>query len=321
MLGKLSPEELRKFVFSRLGKEDKSVVMGPKYGEDTAALKINEKILVINTDPIVFAADRIGILGIHIAANDIAASGAKPRWLTNTFFLPKKFQALDKITKDLHKEAKKLDISIIGGHSEYTPEISRPFISMTCMGLTDNYIPTGGAKPGDKVILTKGCAIEATGILATDFESRLKNKLPKKTIEKAKSFLSQISVLKEASILSKYSNSMHDPTEGGITNGLFEIASASGVSLEIHEHKILVPKEAREVCKVFDINPLKVFSSGALLATVPSKKSKEALSKLKKNKIKAAIIGKVKEFKEPTIKINKETFKKPARDQLYHLWD
>lgn len=307
-------------MFKRLGKRDRNIFVGPKFGEDAAAVKLNGNFLVVSSDPIIFAADKIGILGIHIAANDIAACGVKPKWMTNIFFLPNRFKHLDKITKQLDREAKKLGISIIGGHSEYTPEISRPFISMTCIGMGKKYIPTSGAKPGDKVILTKGAAIEATGIIATDFENKIKDKVPKGVIKKAKNKLREISVVKDAMILSKYANSMHDPTEGGIINGLMEMAIASNVEIVVNEEKIIISDETKEVCKAMRVNPLKIFSSGALLASVPRAKAERALKDLRKNNIRASVIGVVKRTKKPKVILDGKTFKKLIRDELYDLW-
>ncbi|MCD6367872.1 MAG: hydrogenase expression protein, partial [Candidatus Aenigmarchaeota archaeon] len=248
MIGKISREELEKYVFKRLGKRDDNVLVGPKFGEDAAAIKVDEKIIVVSSDPIIFAADRIGTLGIHIAANDAAASGARPRWMTVIFFLPDGFKDLDKITRQLDKEAKKLGISIVGGHSEYTPEISRPFISLTCIGTGNRFVPTSGARDGDKIILTKGAAIEATGIIATDFEKKIRGKISPTLLKKAKNKLKQISVVKEAMILSKYASSMHDPTEGGILNGLIEVAMASKKELVVDRRNIIISKDTQKVC-------------------------------------------------------------------------
>lgn len=127
MIGKVSREKLKRSVLSRTGAEE-DLIAGPSYGEDTAALDLNGKILVVNSDPLVFAAEKIGTLGVVIASNDIAASGAKPRWMTNVFFLPERDEEiLDKITKQIDKGARRLEVTIVGGHSEYVSEISRPF--------------------------------------------------------------------------------------------------------------------------------------------------------------------------------------------------
>ncbi len=323
MTGKVSPEDLKKYVFSRTGKKDKNVKMGPKYGEDTAAINMGTQTLVINSDPIIYAAKRIGTLGVNIASNDIAASGATPKWMTNVFFLPdEQEEKLDMITKQIDEEAKKLDISIVGGHSEYVGEIKRPFVSMTCMGTTKKYIPTSNAEPGDYIILTKGAAVEGTGILATDFTEKLLNKLDEETIKKAEKKFDQLNVLKESKILKKYANAMHDPTEGGIIDGLIEMAKASKVELQIKRNNIIIPEETEKICKTMNVDPLKIFGSGALLATLPPKKARKALKELTNKEIEATVIGEVKkQTKKPKILIDQQKYTEPIRDQTYDLWD
>ena len=86
----------------------------------------------------------------------MAACGAKPRWLLSVITLPQgKLDTLNGITEQIDKEAKKLGVRVIGGHTEIVPEISRPFLSMTCFGIADRYVHTSGARSGDEVILTK----------------------------------------------------------------------------------------------------------------------------------------------------------------------
>ncbi len=157
MVGKVSPKNLKKFVFPRAGAVSDAVQVGPAYGEDTAAIEIGGEVLVINSDPIIFAAEGIGTLGVNIASNDIAASGGEPEWMTVTYLLPDgKNSVLDTITRQIDEVASDLGIAIVGGHSEYVPEIERPFLSLTSFGRANRYIPTSGAEPGDRVILTKG---------------------------------------------------------------------------------------------------------------------------------------------------------------------
>jgi hydrogenase expression/formation protein HypE len=322
MIGKVSPEDLKKYVFSRTGTERKSVLLGPAYGEDTAAIKIGQIILVVNSDPIIFAADQIGTLGINIASNDVAASGADPQWLTVIYLLPAgNGEALDKITGQVDRASRRLGISIVGGHSEFVPILNRPFLGLTCFGTTDKYIPTGGAKPGDAIVLTKGAGVEGTGIIATDFHTRIKDKVDPEVIERGREKMGMLSVIPEASILRNYANSMHDPTEGGIIDGLLELAVASGVELVVDEDKIIISPETRELCAAVDVDPLKIFGSGALLATVPRKSVDGAVEELKEKEITAAVIGYTVEAEEPLVRIGGNVYKEPVRDQLYRLWE
>ncbi len=321
MVGKVSPEDLKKFVFSRVGAVSEAVQVGPAYGEDTAAIEIGNKVLVINSDPIIYAAEGIGTLGVNIASNDVAASGGEPEWMTATYLLPEdKTSVLDTITRQIDDVASDLGIAIVGGHSEFIPEIRRPFLSLTCFGQAERYIPTSGAKPGDRVILTKGAGIEGTGIIATDFRSELEGKVDPEFLERGKKRLTQLSVIPEATILNDYATAMHDPTEGGLVDGLFELSSASSVRLEIDRSRIVIGDDTRALCNAMEVDPMKIFGSGALLATVPEDRADEVTEILINRGISASVIGKV-ETGKPELVMGREAYREPIRDQLYDLWD
>jgi hydrogenase expression/formation protein HypE len=134
MIGKVPPDKLTDLILNHTGAPDDDIIMGPHYGEDASAIKLDDTtILVISTDPISLAAQRIGTLGVFIASNDIAASGATPRWLTNTMFLPTDDDALiTDITTQLHTASTTISVSIVGGHSEYLPDLDRPMLCLTC---------------------------------------------------------------------------------------------------------------------------------------------------------------------------------------------
>ena len=321
MVGKVSPEDLKKFVFSRVGAVSESVQVGPAYGEDTAAIEIGGEVLVINSDPIIYAAEGIGTLGVNIASNDVAASGGKPEWMTVTYLLPdEENSVLDTITRQIDSVARDLGIAIVGGHSEYVPEVHRPFLSLTCFGQADRYIPTSGAKPGDRVILTKGAGIEGTGIIATDFRSELEDEVDPELLQRGEGRLNELSVVPEASVLNDYATAMHDPTEGGLVDGLFELSSASSVRLEVDRSRIVIGDDTRALCDAMEVDPMKIFGSGALLATVPDDQAKEAIELLSNRGISASVIGKVKKGK-PELLIGEEVYREPIRDELYDLWD
>jgi hydrogenase expression/formation protein HypE len=322
MIGKVSREDLERFVFTRTGKKSGSVLVGPAYGEDTAAVRLGEHILVINTDPIIFAADRIGTIGINIASNDVAASGADPLWLTVTYLLPAEDTGvLDRITDQVDRASRKLGISVVGGHSEYVPILNRPFLSLTCFGTAERFIPTGGANPGDRIILTKGAAIEGTGILATDFRKELEGRVPPEVIEEGSSKMEMLSVLPEAVILRKFASAMHDPTEGGIVDGLVEMAAASGVSLRVDRERVPVSADTGELCAAMGVDPMKIFGSGALLAAVPPESADEAAAELADSGIPAEIIGRVERSGKPEVRIGEDLYEEPVRDELYGLWE
>ncbi|MEM3700059.1 MAG: AIR synthase-related protein [Candidatus Bathyarchaeia archaeon] len=127
----------------------------------------------------------------------------------------------------------------------------------------------GYAKPGDKIILTKHVGIEGTAILATE-KDELKRALEPTLLQSAKKFYNKISVVKDALIAVKTGgvHAMHDPTEGGISGGIHEMAEASKVGFQVCEEKIPIQLETRKICEYFKIDPLQLISSGALLISV-----------------------------------------------------
>ena len=325
MIGKVSPEDLAAHVFGRTGAADNDVLQGPAYGEDAAAITVPEGTLVVNSDPISLATARVGTLGINVACNDVAASGADPQWLTVMIFLPNEEGAdrvLEEITTQLHETALERDVSIVGGHSEYNAALERPLLSLTCLGMADRFVPTGGANPGDHVILTKGAAIEGSAILATDFADDLRRVgVDDAVIDRANKFYDDLSVVADARIVRDAATAMHDPTEGGLVDGLFELASASEVSLQIDTDSIPIREETRILTDAMDIDPLQIFGSGALVATVPEPAVQSALDDFATAGIDAADIGTVEEPRNDPLYLDDRAIPEPVRDDLYALWE
>jgi len=329
MAGKLPPELLRKYVFSRIGIKDPKVIVGPAYGEDAAIIDFGDKVLVAHVDPITGAVELLGWLAVHIACNDIAVRGAEPRWLLCVLYLPEKAseELIDKITSQIDEAAKEVGVMIIGGHTEYTPGLERPLISMTAIGVADKYkyVRTAGVRPGDYILMTKTVAVEGTSIIATDFAERLREKgVGEKLIERGKEFIKEISVVKEALILANIGvHSMHDPTEGGILCGLAEMAYSSNVKIEVWEEKIPIAEETRVFCNALGIDPLKLISSGVLLVAVPPEKVEKAVHNLRKEGIRASVIGRATEGKGVVLYRRDgrvEEIPEHVVDELYKLW-
>ena len=317
MPGKVSPDDLLAHVFGRTGEADETVIQGPAYGEDAAAIAVPEGTLVVSSDPISLAASQVGTLGVHVACNDVAASGADPRWLTVVLMLPEPDEAvLESITRDLDEAAADLDATIVGGHTEYVDALERPLVSLTAMGIGE-FVSTSGAEPGDRVLLTKAAAIEGTAILAADFGDELG--IASEVLERAEAYLSELSVVPDARVLREYATAMHDPTEGGIAAGLYELAHASGVRLEADREAIPIRAETRRLCDAAGVDPLRIFGSGALLATIPEVDVDAALADLEQAGLEAAEIGVVREG-EPALRIGDEAIDEPVEDDCYPLW-
>ena len=327
MIGKLDPDTLGR-VLDRTGASSTDLLTGAAYGEDAAAIDLGDgETLVVSSDPISLAADRAGTLGVYVACNDVVASGADPEFLTNVIFLPEENnETLTTLTDQLDAAADALGVTIVGGHTEYVSALDRPLLSLTAFGRTDHHVPTGGAQPGDRLLLTKGAAIEGTGILATDFVDAAREAgVEQATLDRAADFFEEISVHPEAERLRSAATAMHDPTEGGVVTGCVELAAASGVDLVVECELIPIRPETAAICAAMGVDPLRIFGSGALLATVPPSAVDPALDALAEADIDAAVIGETQASSSDSnggaLVLDGERITTAPTDQLYPLWE
>jgi hydrogenase expression/formation protein HypE len=325
-MSKLSPEDLERYILSRTGAPNDDLLVGAGYGEDAAAIATDDSIMVVSTDPISLAAERIGTLGVAIASNDVAACGGVPEWLVSTIFLPgSDEELLDDVTGQLDAEARRLGITIVGGHTETLAALDRPLLSLTCMGPTDRYVPTSGANPGDAVVLTKGAGIEGSAVLATDFrDSVVDGGVESTVVDRAAEFFDDVSVLPESAVLAPVATAMHDPTEGGVLNGLVELAHASDVSIELDSDDVPIRQETRRLCAAMGVDPLRILGSGAMLATVPAEASERMVSTLEAEGIDATVIASV-EAADDTADVgvlcDGRQYRDSVRDDMHDLWE
>jgi len=295
--GKIPIDILKNTVFKHLGATRKEVRLGPAAGVDGAIVDVGDKSLIVSMDPITGAVERIGWLAVNVNANDIATFGVEPAFLFSCILLPQDSQAttVETICSQMDTVAKDLGIAIVGGHVESTPHLENPIVVGCAMGLTDkgNYVTAGDAKAGDTLILTKSAGIEGTAILASDREQQLTKILSSEMLDSAKKFYLQLSIVKDALVAYRTGgvHAMHDPTEGGILGGIHEMADASNLGVKIFEDRILVEPETAKICRYFEIDPFQLIGSGALLIAANSKKTREIIENLEKQRIYATEIG------------------------------
>jgi hydrogenase maturation factor len=276
-LGKLPPELLASII-ARAPIDDDRVVLGPGIGFDCAVVDVGPNLLVLKSDPITFATDEIGWYAVQVNANDIATTGAIPRWFMATVLLPEggtTEELVHRVSDQLFAACRDLGISMLGGHTEITYGLDRPLMIGTMIGEVEHskLVTPRGASPGEHVLLTKGVPIEATAILAREFPDRLHPALDEGELDRAADFLHNpgISVSRDSQIACGAGRvtAMHDPTEGGLAAALWEMAEASGNSFCINLDRVHIPALSGKVCKVFDLDPLGAIASGALLLTAP----------------------------------------------------
>jgi hydrogenase expression/formation protein HypE len=322
--GKISNELLKKTVLGRIKTKRQEVVLGPGIGEDCCAVNLGGDLCVLSTDPITGAVNEIGSLAVHVSCNDIASCGAEPVGIMITILAPlsaeeKDFEA---IMKDVSDTADKLNVDILGGHTEITDAVSRFVLVGTCIGRAapERLVTSKGAKPGDVVVMTGSAGTEGTSVIAHDREKELSEKLGKELVESAKAFGDRISVARAGIIAAEEGvSSMHDVTEGGVLGAVWELCEASGAGVVIEKGKIPLARETGTICRHYNIDPLKLISSGSMLITC--KDGARLLERFEREGIKAAVIGRITADKGRYLKSGDEVvpIDPPGPDELYKI--
>jgi hydrogenase maturation factor len=331
-VGKLPADHLRQLL-SRHRRPDPRLLVGPGVGEDAAVIDMGDRYLVAKSDPITFATDEIGWYVVNINANDIACAGGTPRWFLATLLLPEgKTDAhlVDSIFDQIAQACARLGITLAGGHTEITHGLDRPLVVGHMLGEAerDGYVCTLGAQVGDDILLTKGIAVEATALIAREKESALRGFVSEDYLARCRGFLHDpgISVVRDAGVAQAAGtvHAMHDPTEGGLVTGLWEMAEAAEVGLDINRAAIPIFPETTQLCAHFGLDPLGVIASGSLLIGCPPEATDPIIRALADAGIAAATIGRAVE-KVRGCTMTTLTGKQPlptfARDEIARLFE
>jgi hydrogenase expression/formation protein HypE len=331
-VGKL-PSDMLSRMIKAYTSLDERIKVGPSIGEDAAAVDMDDRYILLKTDPITFVAEDIGTYTVRINANDIATMGGKPLWLLTSILLPENQttnELVEGIFRQLSSACKEIGVSLCGGHTEITPGIDRVIVVGAMIGEVkkEGLITTGGAKTGDDILLTKAIAVEGISVIARKKGRELEAVFGSVFVQKCKGFIEHpgISILKDADIALRYGDihSMHDPTEGGLATGLFELASAADVGLIVEEKCIPVFPECQTLCSHYGLDPLGLIASGSLLITVNPRDTGKVLKALNNNGVPATKIGNILP-KEHGLKIKKhgEILDLPVfdRDEITKIFD
>jgi len=294
ILGKL----LEDFAF-----EDPAVLINPGIGEDTAAVDVQEKeVLVLKSDPITFATDAIGQYAVLVNANDIATSGATPRWMLTTLLFPVDTTAaqIATVVADLVAVCRRWGITLCGGHTEITDAVRRPVISGMLTGTVSKkgLIDKKNIRPGNHLLLTKSVCVEGTSILAREMPQKLEALgIPPDELQHAQEMLAHISILPEASVAAEHAgvSGMHDVTEGGLATAVGEIGAACGCVIHVEMDRIPVYDVTRRICRKLGLNPLGLIGSGSLLICCEPETSASLADKIRSAGIRVEKIGEVRE--------------------------
>ena len=298
-LGKLPPELLARLL-GGLPRPDARVVTPAAPGVDATAIDLGDRLLIATADPITFLADHIGWYAVNVNANDIAVMGGEPRWFLATLLLPEGIaeEAVAAIFADLTHACAELDVVLVGGHTEVTYGLDRPIVAGTMLGEAERgrLVTSAGVRPGDRLLITGGIAIEGTAALASTARVELETAgVSAALIERAAALLHDpgISVVRAARALRDAVpvHAMHDATEGGLATGLREMAEAAGTGLVIGGDALPVLPETRAVCAALALDPLGLLASGCLIAAVSPGDEQAAIAALQTAGVDAWPIG------------------------------
>jgi len=291
--GKLSQQLIQKIVLPQFGNE----LLEPLH--DGAIFSLGNTRLAFSTDsfvvsPIFFPGGDIGKLAVHGTVNDIAMCGARPLYLSAGFILEEGTSIEDfwKVVSSMRQAAAEAGISLVTGDTKVVDrgKADKIFINTSGSGVVPEgvNIHPGRARAGDKIIVSGQIAVHGMAIMSVreglEFETQIaSDTAPLNNLVNA--------ILATTPDIHVF----RDPTRGGITSALSEIAQTARVGIVLDESHIPISEEVKGACEILGLDPLYVANEGKLLAIVPAEAAGAVLATMQAHPLgrEAAIIGEV----------------------------
>jgi hydrogenase expression/formation protein HypE len=281
-IGKLPPALLAELLAGSAATAGDGILVGPAVGEDAAAIEIESGVLVAAADPVTMTSvDAAGHCAM-VNANDVAVMGALPRWFTCTVLLPPGVRVGDvrALFDGLGAALLRIPALLVGGHTEVTPAVNGIVVSGQMLGMLDQGPPiaSAGVRAGDVIVQIGPAPIEGAAVLAALRPGALAE-LPEALRSGATGALEEPGILVVAAALAaaaRGAHAMHDPTEGGLSAGLHELAEASRIALVVEPEQVLWFEPGRRLCEVLGLDPWGTLASGTLLAAFARDTADEA---------------------------------------------
>jgi hydrogenase expression/formation protein HypE len=275
------------------------VRLGARIGEDACGIDVEGGTLVVAVDPITLTTENVARLSVLVNANDVAVCGARPRWFLAVVLVPP--GTTEGVVRDvftaLQGALTELDAALVGGHTEVTPAVNQPVVIGQMIGLVEKgeIVTTAGFGPGDVVLQVRPAPIEGAAVLSREAADRLSN-LDPQVLADAQTALDRpgISLVASALLATELgAKALHDPTEGGLSVGLHEMASAAGVRICVDREAVLWFEPGLAVCRALGCDPWSTLASGTLLAAFPAETAEGAVVAFARRGHSAAAIGRV----------------------------
>ncbi len=307
-MGKISRAFFESVISRNLGTRRKDIVKGPANGVDVGVVRLpGGRALISTTDPIYivppYGWERAAWFAFHILASDLATSGVAPQYATMDWNLPMDIEndQIAVMLKVMDREAKKYGTAIVTGHTGRYEGCAYPMVggaTFLAVAPPSGWVTADMSRPGNRLLVTKTAALEATAILANTFgEITARHLSPEKT-KRAQDLFESMSTVDDALTAASAVGlrkegvwAMHDATEGGVRNAVWEMSQASGLGVDVDLTKVPVDPAVAEVCRVFGMEPLDAISEGTLLLAMHPDSSERAIARLKRKGILAVDIG------------------------------
>jgi hydrogenase maturation factor len=306
-IGKISPEVFDELIYPHLGVKRDTVLVPPQNGVDVGIVEIGGQAVAMTTDPVFivpeYGYERAAWFAIHILASDVVTSGLSPTYLSIDLNLPMEMKEdqLETMWKMMHGECQKLGMTVVCGHTARYENCHFPMVggaTILAVGRLDKYVTPRMARAGDKLIITKGPAIESSGIFATMFPQKIDKAFGPSFTEKAQAIFYQMSVVEDAltavsvGVRDEGVSAMHDATECGIWGGVYELAQAAGLGVVLHKDDIVVEDGVFDICELFGIDdPYAAISEGTLIISCRPDKAGAVVNAFLEKEINASVVG------------------------------
>jgi hydrogenase expression/formation protein HypE len=307
--GKVTAELFERIIYARVGAPDADVLVAPQHGVDVGVVRVaGDRAMAVTTDPVfvvpAYGWERAAWFAVHILASDAATSGLPLRWMAVDLNLPPETsdEDLGALWEGFSGACDALGVAVVAGHTARYDGCAWPMVGgATCLavGAADAFVTPAMARPGERIVVTKGAAIEATALFAATFRERLEAGVGREITAAADALFDRMTVVPEARAAASFGlrdrgvTSMHDATEGGVLGGLLEVAAASGVGLRVDLAAIPVLPAVRAVCEHVGIDPYTSISEGTLIATVVPERADAFVADLTSRSVDAAVVGEV----------------------------
>lgn len=335
-IGKISPEVFEELIYPRLGAKRETILVPPQNGVDVGIVEIGNQAVAMTADPVFivpeYGFERAAWFAIHILTSDVVTSGLSPTYISIDLNLPMEMneKELETMWHVMHEECEKLGISVVCGHTARYENCHYPMVggaTVLAVGSIDAYVTPKMARVGDKIIITKGPAIESSGIFATMFPDKIQTAFGKPFSEKAKELFYQMSVVEDAmtavsvGVREEGVTAMHDATECGIWGGVYELAQAAGLGVRLNKDAIVVEEGIFDICELFGIDdPYAAISEGTLIISCRPQKSDAVVKALRNKGIPVSVVGELIEPEQGIIVVSEGVEKPFQHPRVDPFW-